>query len=306
MELPDLVPEMEFRPRYDGDVLNHFFLGNITRLVPREEATRSLVSFLNSILLMANATTTNFSFETVYFETASISALQQNLDRLFEEQEEGSLLGHINFDKCNGAVEMAICVASNSKCQHLVLEPSILQRLPFTPALAEAFSRSTSLATLIFEDNQEPGELVLEVLTPLDMERLSLCLCTNSSIQVLRFNISFKGDESMVAFVKHLPGMSNLRSLWLGGNEFSEAGERALIKVLEGEDHSLEELRLVGKPTSLQNYVDFLLWLKKNGDRKAISSSTPMKLIELLARFRGDPSALYFTLCSDPGRFKNL
>jgi hypothetical protein len=298
MELPDLVPEVECLHYRDGDALIHFFSGNITSLVPREEATRSLVSFLSSII-PANANETKIEFSNVYFETASISALQQNLDRLDEED---SLLGHIDFNKCNGAVEMAICVAINSKCQHLVL--SILQCLPFTPALAEALSRSASLATLTVDNR--PGKLLVEVPALLDMERLSLCLCTNSSVQVLHLVKSFKGDESMVAFVKHLPGMSNLRSLWLDGNEFGEAGERALIKFLEGEDHSLEALRLVDKPTSLQNYVDFLLWLKKNGGRKAISSSTPMKLIELLTRFRGDPSALYFTLCSDPGRFENL
>jgi hypothetical protein len=114
------------------------------------------------------------------------------------------------------------------------------------------------------------------------MERLDLCLCTNSSVAALRLKQYFKGDSSMVAFAKHLPGMSHLRSLSLEGNKFGKAGERALIKVLEGEDHPLEKLRLVGKPTSLQNYVDFLLWLKKNGGRKAISGSTPMKLIELL------------------------
>jgi hypothetical protein len=279
----------------------HIYMGFITSLVPREEATRSIVSSLNSIL--ANANRTSFLFQNVYFETASISALQQNCDRLFEE--EGSLLDRIHFVDCNGAVEMAICVAINSKCQDLVLAQ---QCRPFTPALAEALSRSASLATLTIGTNQ-PEELV-QVLTLLDMERLSLCLCTNSSIRVLRLFDSFNGDESMVAFVKHLPGMSHLRSLYLEGNEFGEAGERALVKVLEGEDHSLEKLKLVGKPTSLQNYVDFLLWLKNNGGRKAISSSTPMKLTELLAHLDTDddrdPSAVYFTLCSDPGRFENL
>jgi hypothetical protein len=301
MELPDLVPEVDFMHyRAGDDVLYQIFSGDITSLVPREEATRFFVTSLNSIL--ANVNETRIVFANVYFETASISALQQNLDWLFEEQEEGSsLLGHIDFQECNGAVEMAIRVAINSKCQSLLL---IQQGLPFTPALAEALSRSASLATLTFDNR--PRELLLEVLTLLEMERLSLCLCTNSSIQVLRLIKVFKGDGSMLPFVKHLPGMSHLRSLLLEGNEFGEAGERALIKALEGEDHSLETLRLVGKPTSLQNYVDFLLWLKKNGGRKAISSSTPMKLIELLTRFRGDPSAVYFTLCSDPGRFENL
>lgn len=41
----------------------------------------------------------------------------------------------------------------------------------------------------------------------------------------------------MVAFVKHLPGMSHHRYLTLEGNEFGEAGERALLKKLEEKDH---------------------------------------------------------------------
>jgi hypothetical protein len=301
MELPDLVRQVECT-HYAGDS-HHLFWGNRRRLVPREEATRFLVSSLNSILAYAHDT--KILFSDVYFETASISALQHNLDRMMEE--EGSLLIRIHFVKCIGAVEMAICVAINSKCQKLSLTQ---QCLSFTPALADALNRSASLGTLDFSN--PPGELVPEVLTLLDMERLALCLCTTSSIQVLCLINSFKGDESMVAFVEHLPGMSNLRSLTLERNEFGDAGERALIDALEGEkqDHSLEELRLVGKPTSLQNYVDFLLWLNRNGGRKAISSSTPMKLIELLAHLDTDddrdPSAVYFTLCSDPGRFENL
>jgi Ran GTPase-activating protein (RanGAP) involved in mRNA processing and transport len=68
------------------------------------------------------------------------------------------------------------------------------------------------------------------------MERLALCLRENSSITTLRLTNTFQGedgDESMVAFVKRLPGMSHLRHLTLGGNEFGEAGEQALVEVLE-------------------------------------------------------------------------
>jgi hypothetical protein len=41
----------------------------------------------------------------------------------------------------------------------------------------------------------------------------------------------------MVAFVNHLPGMSHHRYLTLEGNEFGEAGERALVKKLEETEH---------------------------------------------------------------------
>jgi hypothetical protein len=41
----------------------------------------------------------------------------------------------------------------------------------------------------------------------------------------------------MVAFAKHLPGMSHHCHLTLEGNEFGEAGERALVKKLEEKDH---------------------------------------------------------------------
>jgi hypothetical protein len=42
----------------------------------------------------------------------------------------------------------------------------------------------------------------------------------------------------MVAFAKrHLPWMSHHRCLTLEGNEFGEAGERALLKKLEEKDH---------------------------------------------------------------------
>jgi hypothetical protein len=63
----------------------------------------------------------------------------------------------------------------------------------------------------------------------------------------------------MLAFVKYLPGMSHVRSLTLEGNEFGEAGERALVQALEAKLHCLDELRLIGKPSSLQSYIDFLL-----------------------------------------------
>jgi hypothetical protein len=142
------------------------------------------------------------------------------------------------------------------------------------------------------------------------MERLAPCLCENASVATLIFRTSFQGDETMLAFAKHLPGMCHLRSLTLEGNEFGDKGKRALFEVLEKEDHCLDklELTLEGEPTSLQKYVDFLLWLKKNGGKKTISHSSRMKWIELLDRFNNDedPSALYFILCSDPGRLKNL
>jgi hypothetical protein len=142
------------------------------------------------------------------------------------------------------------------------------------------------------------------------MERLALCLCQNASVTHLRFITSFEGDESMVIFAKHLPRMSFLRTLYLSGNESGEAGERAPVEVLEQGDHSLNALFLQDKPI-LQKYVDFLLFLKKNGGKPAISQSSRMKWIELLARAsdcddEGPPSALYFTLCSDPGRFENV
>jgi hypothetical protein len=183
-----------------------------------------------------------------------------------------------------------------SKCQSLQLNR---QRLTFTPDLAEAIRESTSLAFLYFHE---------ATLDKAEMERLALCLCENASVATLIFSTTFRGDESMVAFVKHLPGMCHLRSLTLKGNEFGDKGKRALLEVLEKEDHCLDELRLVGRPTSLQNYVEFLLCLKKNGGKKTISRSSRMKWIELLARFNNDedPSALYFILCSDPGRFANL
>jgi hypothetical protein len=114
-----------------------------------------------------------------------------------------------------------------------------------------------------------------------------------------------EGDESMVAFAKCLPGMSHLRHLTLGGGEFGEAGERALVEVLEEGVHSILDLTLEGKPPSLQNYINFLLWLKNIGGKRAISSCSRMKWIDLLSHLTNDedPSTLYFTpLRSDPGR----
>jgi hypothetical protein len=140
----------------------------------------------------------------------------------------------------------------------------------------------------------------------------ALCLCESSSITTLRLTNSFQrdeGDESMVAFVKHLPGMSHLRHLTLAeGNEFGEVGERAVVEVLEEGVHSLLELTLEGKPPSLQNYINFLLWLKKFGGKRAISSCSRREWIDLLAHSTNDEdlSALYFTLRSDPSRFVNL
>jgi hypothetical protein len=60
----------------------------------------------------------------------------------------------------------------------------------------------------------------------------------------------------MVAFVKHLPGMSHLRYLTLEENELGEAGERAVVEVLEEGVHSLLELTLEGTQASLQNYIN--------------------------------------------------
>jgi hypothetical protein len=136
------------------------------------------------------------------------------------------------------------------------------------------------------------------------MERLALCLRENSSITTLRLTNTFQGDESMMAFVKRLPGMSHLRHLTLGGNEFGEAGEQALVEVLEEGVHPLLELTLEGKPPSLQNYINFLLWLKNIGGKRAISSCSGMKWIDLLSHFTNDedPSTLHFTLRPDPGR----
>jgi hypothetical protein len=287
MALPDFVPELlELAP--NGGRAYCWFHGNRARLVPREEATAWFVRSLNSLVA-----TEVLSFKNMYFEMASISALQQNMDRLLDR---GCKFKNIEFVACHGEVEMAISVLLKSKCQSLQLNRL---RLTFTPDLAEALSKSASLAFLNFHQ---------ATLDKAEMERLALCLCENSSITTLRLTCTFQGDESMVAFVKSLPGMFHLRSLRLEGNEFCDKGKRALLEVLEKEDHCLDELRLQEKATSLQKYVDFLLWLKKNGGKKTMSRSSRMKWIELLARFNDDEdlSALYFILCSDPGRFENL
>jgi hypothetical protein len=291
MDLPDFVPELlELAP--NGGRACCLFDGNRANLVPREEATTSFVRSLNS--LVATEALVLLSFANVYFEIASISALQHNLDRLLDQ---GCNFNIIEFCNCKGEVGMATCVLLKSKCRSLEI---IRQRLTFTPALAEALRKSASLAFLTFKQ---------VTFDKAEMERLALCLCENASIKYLTLNGAFQEDESMVAFVKYLPEMCHLRSLTLEGNEFGEKGKRALFEVLEKEDHCLDELRLEGQPTSLQNYVHFLLWLKKNGGNKAISRSSRMKWIELLVRFNNDeapPSALYFILCSDPGRFENL
>jgi hypothetical protein len=300
MNLPDLVPELKIRivvaPDESGEQMHHLFIhGSRERLVPRQEATTSVVVALNSV---ANTEAlSSIAFISVYFDMASISALQRNLDRLLEQC---CNLKNIYLGRgCDGAVEMAACVLFKSKCRRLSFSR---QCLAFTPALAEALCKSASLNKLVFEHvNLDKAE----------MERLALCLCENASVAELLFRTSFKGDECMVVFAKYLPRMSFLRSLCLGGNEFGEAGERALVEVLEQGDHSLNNLFLEDDKPILQKYVDFLLDVKRNGGKPAISQSSGMKWIELLARAsdyddEDPPSALYFTLCSDPDRFENL
>jgi hypothetical protein len=128
-----------------------------------------------------------------------------------------------------------------SKCQLLSIS---LRRahLPCTPDIAEALISAAlthlDLNGLAFDKSE--------------MERLFACLLANSSITKL-------GLVRMLAFVKYLPGMSHVRSLTLEGNEFGEAGERALVQALDADLHCLDELRLIGKPSSLQIYIDFLL-----------------------------------------------
>jgi hypothetical protein len=226
---------------------------------------------------------------------AFIGALKQNMDRLLEQD---CYFNDITFLDCKGEVEMAMCLLLKSKCQQLWI---LRQRLPFTPALAEALAKSASLDKLDFDK---------VTFDKSEMERLALCLCENSSITTLRLTKIFQrgeGDESMVAFVQHLPGMSHLRHLSLGGgNQFGEAGERALVEVLEEGVHPLLELTLEDMPSSsLQNYINFLLWLKNIGGKQAISSCSGMKWIDLLSHFTNDedhPSTLYFTLRSVPDR----
>ena len=296
MDFPDLVPEFELEASDDDGTRFHNFLGRTTSLVPREEATRSLVSSLNSL---ANPEEMTFSlnFTDIYFEMESIEALRQNLDRLFEQ---GSAQGYscIHFGRCHGEVETAMHVVFESKWKSLFLSK---QSFKFTPTLAEALGRSASLQWLEFDH---------VTFDKAEMERLALALCDNPSVQALVLGHCFDGDESMVALAKHLPRMSHLHFLSLEGNKFGQVGERALIEFLEQQGvHSIHKLSLAGKPANLQNYIDFLLWLKKNGSRPAISSSSRMKWIQLLAHFKKedeDPSALYFTLRSDPGRFENL
>jgi hypothetical protein len=110
-----------------------------------------------------------------------------------------------------------------------------------------------------------------------------------------------KGEESMAAFAKHLPGMSHLRHLSLEANDFGEAGKRTLVKVLEeGVNPLLLELTLGGRQTSLQHCIDFLLSSKNIGGKRALSSCSRMEWINLLACFTNneDLSALCFTLRS--------
>jgi hypothetical protein len=325
MDLPESVPQVELRVNGAQNI----FYGSTARSMPREEATGNFVRSLNSLAMATGeASESLLFFNNVYFEMASISALQQALDRLLEQDYN---FKDIDFFACKGEVEMAMCLSLKSKCQELWIGH---QCLPFTPALAEALAKSASLDKLFFDqvtfDNKAK------------MERLGLCLCENSSITTLELTDTFlgdEGDESMVAFVKHLPGMSHLRHLSLGGNDFGEAGKQALVEVLEEGVHPLLELTLEGKPPSLQNYVNFLLWLKNIGGKRAISSCRRMEWIDLLSHFTNDEdpstlyftplrsdlgrvvssvdllthftndedlSALYFTLRSDPGRFVNL
>jgi hypothetical protein len=159
-----------------------------------------------------------------------------------------------------------------SKCQQLSIGN---QCLPFTPALADALAKSASLDTLVVTD---------VTFDKAEMERLTLCLSKNSSITTLRLGDAFKGDkgdESMVTFVKHLPGMCHLHHLTLEeGNEFGEAGERAVVEVLEEGVHPLLELTLEGKPPSLQNYVHFVLWLKNVGGKRLVHSCSRTEWID--------------------------
>jgi hypothetical protein len=61
----------------------------------------------------------------------------------------------------------------------------------------------------------------------------------------------------------------SLRSLRLSGNEFGEAGERALVEVLEQGNHSLDALLLEDKPI-LQKYVDFLPASLRKKERRQV------------------------------------
>jgi hypothetical protein len=291
MDLPESVPKVELRVIHARNIFSTW--PNTEILMPREEVTSDFVRSLNS--LATGKAFDSLVFCQVYFEMASISALKQTLDRLMEQD---CNFNDIQFVNCKGEVEMAICLLLKSKCQQLLIQN---QCLPFTPALADALGKSASLNKLVFR---------YVTFDKAEIERLALCLCENSSITTLLLRDTFQrdeGDESMVAFVKHLPGMSHLRHLTLGENEFFEAGEQALVEVLEGV-HSLLELTLGGRQTYLQNYVNFLLWLNNIGGKRAISSCSRREWIDLLAHSTNneDISALYFTLRSDPGRFVNL
>jgi hypothetical protein len=295
MDLSEYVlPQVELMVTTAGRAIN-IFMPNSARLMPREEATSDFARSLKS--LATGEAFDGLVFCYVYFEMESILALQQTLDRLLEQH---CTFNDVQFVNCKGEVEMAILLLLKSKCQQLSIG---CQCLPFTPALAEALAKSDSLDTLVF------SEVTFD---RAEMDRLALCLNKNSSITTLRLADAFQedeGDDSVVAFVKHLPGMSHLRHLTLGGNEVGEAGERALVEVLEEGVHPLSELKLEGKPPcSLQYYINFLLWLKKFGGKRAISSCSRMKWIDLLSHITNDEdlSALYFTLRSDPSRFMNL
>jgi hypothetical protein len=293
MDMSDYVlPQVELTVTTGAQ---NIFMTNSARLMPREESTRGFVRSIKS--LATGKAFDGLLFCYVYFEMASVSALQQTLDRLLEQD---CNFNDIQFVNCKGEVELAICTLLKSKVQQLSIGN---QCLPFTTALAEALTKSAFLDKLVFSD---------VTFERAEMERLALCLCENLSITTLRLRNTFQrdeGDESMVAFVKHLPGMSHLRHLRLVGNEVGEAGERALVEVLEEGVHPLSELTLEGKPpSSLQNYIKFLLRLKKFGGKRAISSCSRMKWIDLLAPITNDEdvSALYFTLRSDPSRCVNL
>jgi hypothetical protein len=289
MNLPDFVPELELiEATLDGGEWR-CFCGDRASLVPREEATRSLVRSLNSLVMVNTKALQALSFDHVHFEMASISAIQDNLHRLFDE---GCNYIHLGRG-CDGEVEKALCVLFESKCRWIFIDQ---QCLAFTPDLAVALRKSTSLESLTFDR---------VTFDKAGMELLALGLCDNSSITTLTLNGTFQGDESIVIFAKYLPSMSHLRYLRLEGNEFGEAGERALVEVLEQGDHSLNALFLEEK-SILQKYVNFLLWVKRNRGKPA-----RLKWIELLTRAsdcddEDPPSALYFTLCSDPGRFENI
>jgi hypothetical protein len=137
------------------------------------------------------------------------------------------------------------------------LDTNVFRLHPLWQSLAEALGKSASLYKLVFDE---------VTFDKAEMERLPLCLSENSSVATLRLTNTFQGDEgdeSMMTFVKRLSGMSYLRHLTLGGNESNEAGEQALVEVLEEGVHPLFELTLGGRPNTLQNYVDFPFLVEK-------------------------------------------